>query len=115
MDHIRKTNPDLPDDTFNYIQSKIQAELSTEMATFMEKWAYPLVESDYNDEELQYIIGFYSSETGKKTCTEDADRDTANVVTSSRISPTIRPSNPRYCRASCRRKKVQTSFREQTR
>jgi hypothetical protein len=37
MDHIRKTNPDLPDDTFNYIQSKIQAELSTEMTTFMEK------------------------------------------------------------------------------
>jgi hypothetical protein len=66
MDHIRKTNPDLLDDTFNYIQSKIQAEPSTEMATFMEKWAYPLVESDYNDEELQYIIGFYSSETGKK-------------------------------------------------
>jgi uncharacterized protein len=66
MDHIRKTNPDLPEDTFNYIQSKIQAELSTEMAMFMEKWAYPMVESDYSDEELQYIIGFYSSETGKK-------------------------------------------------
>ena len=66
MDHIRKTNPDLPDDTFNYIQSKIQAELSTEMATFMDKWAYPLIENDYSVEELQYIIEFYSSETGKK-------------------------------------------------
>ena len=66
MDHIRKTNPDLPDDTFNYIQSKIQAELSTEMATFMDKWAYPLIENDYSVEELQYIIEFYSSESGKK-------------------------------------------------
>ena len=66
MDHIRKTNPDLPDDIFNYIQSKIQAELSTEMATFMDKWAYPLIENDYSVEELQYIIEFYSSETGKK-------------------------------------------------
>ena len=67
MDHIRKFNPDLPEDTFNYIQSKIQAELSTEMmATFMNKWAYPLIENDYSVEELQYIIEFYSSETGKK-------------------------------------------------
>ena len=66
MDHIRKTNPDLPDDTFNYIQSKIQAELSTEMASFMDKWAYPLIENDYSVEELQYIIEFYSSATGKK-------------------------------------------------
>src|SRR5215469_13005295 len=66
MDHIKKTNPDLPDDTFNYIQSKVQGELSTEMTTFMEKWAYPLVENDYSDEELRYIIQFYSSETGKK-------------------------------------------------
>jgi hypothetical protein len=66
MDHIRKANPGLPDDTFNYIQSKIQGELSTEMATFMEKWAYPSIESDYSDEELRYIIEFYSSETGKK-------------------------------------------------
>jgi len=67
MDHIRKFNPDLPEDTFNYIQSKIQAELSTEMmATFMNKWTYPLIENDYSVEELQYIIEFYSSETGKK-------------------------------------------------
>jgi hypothetical protein len=66
MDHIRKANPDVPDDTFNYIESKIQGELSTEMATFMEKWAYPLIEDDYSDEELRYIIEFYSSETGKK-------------------------------------------------
>jgi hypothetical protein len=66
MDHIRKSNPDLPEDTFNYIQSKIQAVLSTEMATFMDKWAYPLIENDYSAEELQYIIEFYSSETGKK-------------------------------------------------
>jgi hypothetical protein len=66
MDHIRKSNPDLPEDTFDYIQSKIQAVLSTEMATFMDKWAYPLIENDYSAEELQYIIEFYSSETGKK-------------------------------------------------
>jgi hypothetical protein len=66
MEHIRKSNPDLPEDTFNYVQSKIQAELSTEMATFMDKWAYPLIENDYSVEELQYIIEFYSSETGKK-------------------------------------------------
>ena len=66
MDHIRKSNPDLLEDTFNYIQSKIQAELSTEMAIFMDKWAYPLIENDYSVEELQYIIEFYSSETGKK-------------------------------------------------
>ena len=67
MDHIRKFNPDLPEDTFNYIQSKIQAELSTEMmATFMNKWTYPLIENDYSVEDLQYIIEFYSSETGKK-------------------------------------------------
>jgi hypothetical protein len=66
MDHIRKSNPDLPDDTFNYIQSKVQEELSTEMETFMDKWAYPLIENDYSAEELQYIIEFYSSETGKK-------------------------------------------------
>lgn len=66
MDHIRKANPDIPDDTFNYIQSKVEGELETEMATFMEKWAYPLFENDYNEEELRYIIEFYSSETGKK-------------------------------------------------
>jgi hypothetical protein len=66
MDHIGKSNPDLPEDTFNYIQSKIQGELSTEMATFMDEWAYPLIENDYSSEELQYIIEFYSSETGKK-------------------------------------------------
>ena len=66
MDHIRKANPDLPDDTFNYIQSKIREELSTEMATFMDKWVYPLIENDYSDEELEYIIEFYSSQTGKK-------------------------------------------------
>jgi hypothetical protein len=66
MDHIRKSNPDLPEDTFDYIQSKIQAVLSTEMATFMDKWAYPLIENDYSADELQYIIEFYSSETGKK-------------------------------------------------
>ena len=66
MDHIRKTNPGLPDDTFNYIQSKVQEELSSEMTTFMQKWAYPLIGNDYSDEELQYIIEFYSSETGKK-------------------------------------------------
>jgi hypothetical protein len=66
MDHIKTANPDLPDDTFNYIQSKIQGELSTEMTAFMDKWAYPLIENDYSAEELQYIIEFYSSETGKK-------------------------------------------------
>jgi uncharacterized protein len=66
MDHIRKSNPDLPEDTFNYIQSKIQGELLTEMATFMDEWAYPLIENDYSAEELQYIIQFYSSETGQK-------------------------------------------------
>jgi hypothetical protein len=66
MDHIKTANPDLSDDTFNYIQSKIQAELSTEMTAFMDKWAYPLIENDYSAEELQYIIEFYSSETGKK-------------------------------------------------
>jgi len=36
------------------------------MATFMNKWTYPLIENDYSVEELQYIIEFYSSETGKK-------------------------------------------------
>ena len=110
MNHIRKSNPDLPEDTFNYIQSKIQAELSTEMATFMDKWAYPLIENDYSVEELQYIIEFYSSETGKKTGSEDADRDAANDVTPSRISPAIRPTNPGRRRGSGCRKEVQTTI-----
>ena len=66
MDHVSKANPDLSEDTFNYIQSKIQEELSSEMATFMDKWAYPLIENDYSAEELEYIVEFYSSETGKK-------------------------------------------------
>ena len=66
MDHIRKSNPGLPDDTFRYIQSKVQGQLSAMMATFMGKWAYPVIENDYSAEELQYIIEFYSSATGKK-------------------------------------------------
>ena len=110
MDHIRKTNPDLPDDTFNYIQSKIQAELSTEMATFMDKWAYPLIENDYSVEELQYIYRVLQFGDWQETGSEDADRDAANDVTPSRISPTIRASNPGCCRASCRRQEVQTTI-----
>jgi hypothetical protein len=66
MDRIRESNPDLPDATFTYIQDKIQTELSTLMGTFMNKWAYPLIENDYSVEELQYIIEFYSSATGRK-------------------------------------------------
>jgi hypothetical protein len=110
MDHIRKANPGLPDDTFNYIQSKIQGELSTEMATFMEKWAYPSIESDYSDERIAIHYRVLQFGNRQKTCSEDADRDAANDVTSARISPTIRASNPRCCRPSCCRKEVQTKF-----
>jgi hypothetical protein len=31
----------------------------------MAEWAYPSIEKDYSVEELQYIIDFYSSPTGR--------------------------------------------------
>jgi hypothetical protein len=36
------------------------------MRAFMEQWAYPIIEKDFSDEELQALINFYSSPIGGK-------------------------------------------------
>ena len=36
------------------------------MTSFMEQWGFKTWEQDFSDQELQYVIDFYSSATGKK-------------------------------------------------
>ncbi len=66
MEQIKKSNPTMPDDTFNYIQNKVQNEMSNILGSFMDQWGYKVWEQTFNDKELQYVIDFYSSETGKR-------------------------------------------------
>ena len=66
MDQIKKSNPTMPDETYNYIRGKVQGELSSILSSFMNQWGYKIWEQDFNEKELQYVIDFYRSETGKR-------------------------------------------------
>lgn len=66
LTRIRQSNPDLSDDTSQYVRAKIEVQLTAMFEAFMKEKVFPVIENDYSVEELQYMIDFYSSPTGKK-------------------------------------------------
>src|ERR1700737_5017581 len=65
MNTIKTSNPTISDETFNYIQEKVQTETLGVIKSFMEQLAYPIYEENFSDKELQSVIDFYSSPTGQ--------------------------------------------------
>jgi hypothetical protein len=66
MTQIKQKNPTIPDDVSTYVQEKIEDQLSRTLSIFVNQLDYQILSETFSDDELQFMISFYSSETGQK-------------------------------------------------
>ena len=65
MTLIKQKNPTMPDDVSAYVQEKIESKFSQILSTAVTQMVREISSEMFSTDELQYIINFYSSETGQ--------------------------------------------------